>query len=309
MSKSVINFQWWNNNQSTQVQETFTTTWWMVLTIHKNNKEIMTTFHHITPITPANCMTTVKLLRYKVHWTDFLLRRKTESLIKSVISIKWHWTMACHQPIFSISWRTSNPHQLPILSWRQKPIMIMVWLINTLMTLTQMNCTNSITKTTLQNLLTKQTHKKTSMSLLINWRSLQPLTLLIHPKRSNITSIININKDKMMLVILIMRLNVFKSVEMTGHMLRSTIRLEPISLLLTNMLLTTNIKLKSQSVLSKMTSNWEITYKHNSQETTLMMLNTLKLPKTQSTTLLMPITAQCNKKVKNNIKLSMILKF
>lgn len=157
------------------------------------------------------------------------------------------------------------------------------------MTQTQMNCTNSITKTTLQNLLTKQTHKKTSMSLLINWRSLQPLTcktfyykkVLIHPKRSNITSIININKDKMMLVILITRLNVFKSVEMTGHMLRSTIRLEPISLLLTNMLLTTNIRLKSQSVLSKMISNWEITYKLNSQETTLMMPNTLKLLKTQ----------------------------
>ncbi len=119
----------------------------------------------------------------------------------------------------------------------------------------------------------------------------------------------NIKQDKMMLAISNMKHNKSKLVEMMDHMLRNTIKLALISQLLTNMPHLTSTKPNFQSVLNKMISNWEITFKLNSQGTTLMMLNTLKPLKIQSITLLMLITVQCNKKVNNNIKLSMILKF
>ena len=119
----------------------------------------------------------------------------------------------------------------------------------------------------------------------------------------------NIKQDKMMLAISNMKQNKSKLVEMMDHMLRNTTKLALINQLLTNMLHLTSTKLNFQLVLNKMILNWEITFKLNSQETTLMMLNTLKLLKTQSITLLMLITVQCNKKVKINIKLSMILKY
>lgn len=96
---------------------------------------------------------------------------------------------------------------------------------------------------------------------------------------------------------------------MMVHMLKNIIKLPIISQLLISMLLLTSTKLKFQSVLNKMISNWDKIYKHNSQETTLMMHNTLKPPRTQSTTHHTIITVLCNKRVKNNIKLIMILKF